>query len=73
LLGVGAEILIVGFPLPAENYCDSLLVLHSVERGYLALPLHVEWDCLVVLLRAALRYSDLVIMLPAEEFRDGVE
>jgi hypothetical protein len=38
----------------------------------LALPLPVERDCLVALLRAALRYFDLLVLLPAKGFRDGV-
>ena len=71
--GAGAEISIVRVPLLAENYCDGLLVLYFVERGCLALPLPVEQGCLVLPLRAVQRYFDLVVLLPAEDFRDGVE
>jgi hypothetical protein len=73
LLEVGAEISIVRVPLLAENYGDGMLVLYLVERGCLVLSLPVEKDCLMVPLRAARHYFDLVVLLPAEDFCDVVE
>ena len=66
------EILIVRVPPLAENYCDSLVVLPLVERDCLVVPLPAERGCLTVPLLAAWCYFDLVVLLPSEDFRDGV-
>jgi hypothetical protein len=72
LLEVGTEILIVGVPPLAENYCEDLVVLPLVERDFLEVPLPAERGCSVVPLLGTWRYFDLVVIFPAEDFREVV-
>jgi hypothetical protein len=70
LLEVVAVISITRVLHLAENYCDGLLVLTDAEER-LVFPLPVGWGYLVMLPRALQLYFDLMV-LPAEDFREGV-